>query len=175
MLSAATISTPLGPMLAVAHADGLLVLDFADGPGVAGVAARHARALVTEARLVSLTEGDHPHLRSARRALEDYFAGRQLAIDLPLCPVGTDFERRAWAYLATIPPGATRTYGEQAAAIGSPLACRAVGRANGCNGLSIVLPCHRVVGASGGLTGYGGGIERKAWLLDHERRHATGA
>ena len=173
-LRRAAIPTPLGPMVAVAGDDGLIVLDFAGERTTGEVIDRRARATGSPDRAAVVVDGDHPHLDAARRAIADYFAGRRLTIDVPLCPVGTDFERRAWAYLATIPPGETRTYGEQAAAIGSPLACRAVGRANGRNGLAIALPCHRVVGASGRLTGYGGGVERKAWLLDHERRHAGG-
>jgi methylated-DNA-[protein]-cysteine S-methyltransferase len=93
-------------------------------------------------------------------------SGRNFTV--PLAPVGSDFELRAWAYLQSIPFGETRTYGQQAAAMGDLRLARAVGRANGQNFLAILIPCHRVIGATGSLTGYGGGLDRKRWLLDHE-------
>ncbi|WP_079105163.1 methylated-DNA--[protein]-cysteine S-methyltransferase [Streptomyces prasinopilosus] len=105
----------------------------------------------------------------AGEQLEAYFAGGLKEFTLELRPHGTPFQRRVWDLLRGIPYGETRTYGELAAALGSPKASRAVGLANGRNPIGIVIPCHRVVGASGGLTGYGGGLERKRRLLDHER------
>ena len=101
--------------------------------------------------------------------MEEYFAGKRQAFDLPLAPSGTEFQRRVWAALTEIPYGETRSYGQIATAIGQPGASRAVGMANGRNPVSIVVPCHRVVGASGSLTGYAGGPERKQFLLDLER------
>ena len=98
----------------------------------------------------------------------EYWAGERSQFDLPLAPAGTEFQLRVWSALRTIPHGETRTYGWIAEQIGQPSAVRAVGLANGRNPLSIVVPCHRVVGASGALTGYAGGIERKRFLLDHE-------
>lgn len=100
--------------------------------------------------------------------LEEYFAGRRRDFDLPLCLKGTEFQRRVWAALTEIPYGATWSYGRLAQRIDNPNASRAVGLANGRNPLSILVPCHRVIGADGSLTGYGGGVERKRWLLAHE-------
>ncbi|HTR89214.1 MAG TPA: methylated-DNA--[protein]-cysteine S-methyltransferase [Solirubrobacteraceae bacterium] len=103
------------------------------------------------------------------RQLEEYFEGTRRDFDLPLRMVGTPFQVRVWEALAEIPFGQTRSYGELARAVGSPGASRAVGLANGRNPFAIVLPCHRVIGADGRLVGYGGGLQRKAWLLEHER------
>lgn len=102
--------------------------------------------------------------------LDAYFAGKRTEFDLSLAPSGTSFQQQVWAALRDIPYGETVSYGELARRIGKPSASRAVGLANGRNPLSIVVPCHRVVGSGGDLTGYGGGIERKRYLLDHERR-----
>jgi methylated-DNA-[protein]-cysteine S-methyltransferase len=107
-------------------------------------------------------------LPEAARQLAEYFAGRRTVFDLPLAPHGTEFQRCVWQALLGIPYGATLSYGEQARRIGKPNASRAVGLANGRNPLSIVIPCHRVIGANGSLTGYGGGLPRKRWLLAHE-------
>jgi methylated-DNA-[protein]-cysteine S-methyltransferase len=105
--------------------------------------------------------------------LDAYFAGELTDFDLPLAPAGTAFQMRVWEALLQIPYGTTATYGEIAARIGQPTAMRAVGLANGRNPLAIVIPCHRVIGAGGGLTGYGGGLDRKRWLLDLEARVPT--
>ena len=101
--------------------------------------------------------------------LEEYFAGTRNEFDVPLAPRGTSFQREVWMALREIPYGDTWTYAMQAVAIGKPSAARAVGAANGRNPIGIVVPCHRVIGTDGSLTGYGGGINRKRWLLDHER------
>jgi methylated-DNA-[protein]-cysteine S-methyltransferase len=104
-----------------------------------------------------------------RRAFEDYFAGDLRALErVPVATVGTVFQRKVWAALQTIPAGETRSYGQLAAEIGEPKAMRAVGLANGQNPIAIVIPCHRVIGADGSLTGFGGGLPRKRWLLSHE-------
>jgi methylated-DNA-[protein]-cysteine S-methyltransferase len=113
---------------------------------------------------------DHPVLTSAARQLMEYFSGRRRVFDLQLDPVGTPFQLRAWSHLRDIPYGTTRTYGEQAAAMGRPTASRAVGAANGRNPLSIFVPCHRVIGADGSLTGFAGGLETKQFLLELEAR-----
>lgn len=114
--------------------------------------------------------GDHhPVLVAAREQLAEYFAGGRRLFDLPLAPRGTDFQQRVWLRLRDIPYGQTRSYGQVAAELGlEPGAARAVGLANGANPLSIVVPCHRVVGSDGSLTGFGGGLERKRFLLDLE-------
>lgn len=106
-------------------------------------------------------------------ALKRYFKGEVRAIDkLPIAAVGTPFQQRAWKELRKIPPGQTRGYGEQARILGAPNAARAVGHANGQNPNAIVVPCHRLIGANGSLVHYGGGLERKRWLIDHEAKHA---
>jgi methylated-DNA-[protein]-cysteine S-methyltransferase len=108
-----------------------------------------------------------------RDAFSHYFAGRLNAFrGLTLATNGTPFQKKVWSALLQIPPGATMTYGGLASTIGQPTASRAVGLANGANPIGVVVPCHRVIGANGSLTGYGGGLARKSWLLDHERRHA---
>jgi methylated-DNA-[protein]-cysteine S-methyltransferase len=107
---------------------------------------------------------------AAARQLREYFDGERTEFDLPLALDGTAFQCRVWAALRAIPYGRTVTYGQLADRLGQPSASRAVGLANGKNPVSIIVPCHRVVGAGGGLTGYGGGIERKRYLLDHEQR-----
>jgi methylated-DNA-[protein]-cysteine S-methyltransferase len=111
-------------------------------------------------------------LDDAARQLADYFAGERTDFDLPLRPTGTEFQLRVWEALRGIPYGETISYGELARRVGNPSASRAVGLANGRNPISIVVPCHRVIGADGSLTGYGGGMDRKRLLLDLERRTA---
>ncbi|MDD5087716.1 MAG: methylated-DNA--[protein]-cysteine S-methyltransferase [bacterium] len=107
-------------------------------------------------------------LRRAEQQLIEYFSGTRRDFDLPVAPVGTDFQHRIWNVLQHIPFGETRSYGEVAKAAGNPSASRAVGAACRSNPLPIIIPCHRVVGMNGRLTGFGGGLERKAWLLNHE-------
>ena len=107
-------------------------------------------------------------LLRAKAQLDEYFAGTRRRFDLPLAPEGTAFQKKVWAALETIPYGETRTYGELAAMIGSPKAARAVGGANHANPISIIIPCHRVIGADGSLTGYGNGLPMKAYLLNME-------
>jgi methylated-DNA-[protein]-cysteine S-methyltransferase len=154
----ATIDTPIGPLTLVAGDDGLRGIRFATEP---------ARLPADEP-----PEPDHPVLVETARQLGEYFAGERQAFDLPLRPVGTAFQLAAWRALTTIPYGRTMSYGEQARRLGDAGRARAVGAANGSNPLPIVVPCHRVIGADGSLTGFGGGLEVKAWLLDHERRVA---
>jgi methylated-DNA-[protein]-cysteine S-methyltransferase len=112
---------------------------------------------------------DDDALAAAAAQLADYFAGRRTAFELALSPHGTPFQLAVWAALGTIPYGRTTTYGQLAADLGRPSASRAVGLANGRNPLAVIVPCHRVIGANGSLTGFGGGLDRKRWLLDHER------
>jgi methylated-DNA-[protein]-cysteine S-methyltransferase len=113
---------------------------------------------------------DDAALSEARAQLQAYFAGELRGFELPLAAEGTPFQQRVWRALCDIPYGETISYGELARRIGQPAAARAVGLANGQNPIAIVVPCHRVIGANGSLTGYGGGLERKRWLLAHESR-----
>ncbi len=150
------MASPVGPLKLVASADGLAaILWEKDRPG------RVRLNMVAQA-------DDHPFLLEAERQLEDYFAGKRKAFDLPLDLAGTPFQKKVWAALLTIPFGETRSYGQLAAQIGSPAAVRAVGAANGRNPISIVAPCHRVVGSGGELTGFAGGLEAKSHLLEFE-------
>lgn len=111
---------------------------------------------------------DDETFEQARQQLSEYFAGERKEFDLDLAPEGTPFQRKVWEALLTIPYGEVRSYGEVAGQIGKPGAARAVGLANGKNPIAVIVPCHRVIGASGSLTGYGGGLERKRTLLDLE-------
>jgi len=121
--------------------------------------------------LTGLVENDrHPVLLKAERQLEEYFAGSRQAFDLPLDMRGTTFQKDVWEALLAIPYGETRSYGQLAKQLGRPSASRAVGAANGRNPISIVVPCHRVIGSSGKLTGFAGGLDVKARLLDMERK-----
>ena len=165
------VASPLGGLLVVSDAAGFLrALDFTD----------------CEARLRRLLRvqsgGEEPNLLASAvpaellESLGAFFRGDLRALDpLRVRTGGTDFQRRVWAALREIPSGATTTYGALARAIGRPSAARAVGHANGSNPIALVVPCHRVVGSDGALTGYAGGIERKRWLLEHERRWRTAA
>lgn len=119
-------------------------------------------------------EGGSPLLREALRQLEEYFNGARRGFDLPLAPQGTAFQRRVWDALLAIPYGETRSYRDIAEQAGCPKGFRAVGMANHRNPISIIVPCHRVVGAGGSLTGYGGGLEAKRFLLELERAHREG-
>ena len=114
-----------------------------------------------------------PLLQRAAQQLTEYFAARRRRFDLPLRPQGTVFQQAAWSALCAIPYGQTRTYAQQAAAIGNPKACRAVGMANHCNSLPLFIPCHRVIGAGGKLTGYAGGLAVKRFLLELEQASAS--
>lgn len=112
-----------------------------------------------------------PLIAQCMQQLDEYFAGERKAFDLPLCGKGTEFQKKVWAALCEIPYGETRTYGEIAAAVGNPKAARAVGMANNRNPISVIVPCHRVIGSGGKLVGYGGGLDKKKFLLDLEREH----
>jgi methylated-DNA-[protein]-cysteine S-methyltransferase len=116
-------------------------------------------------------DADAGPLPETARQLEEYFNGTRREFKLPIRMQGTEFQQRAWRSLLEIPYGETRSYGEQARRIGNPNASRAVGLANGRNPIPIVVPCHRIIGADGSLTGFGGGLERKRWLLAHEKEH----
>lgn len=153
-----TIASPVGELTLVASDDGLVaVLWEDDAPD--------------RVRLGALNDApDHPVLVRAEHELDDYFAGRRSTFSVPLDMRGTDFQRSVWQALLTIPFGETRSYADIAAQIGRPTATRAVGAANGRNPISIIAPCHRVIGSNGSLTGFAGGLKAKEYLLGLESR-----
>jgi O-6-methylguanine DNA methyltransferase len=161
----AFVRTPLGPMLAGATAEGICLLEFTDRPMLPTQLATLERRLRRP-----LEPGRHPLIDLVQNQLDEYFAGTRSTFDLPLLAPGSAFQERTWAELRRIPAGSTTTYEEMASRAGRPGAQRAAGTANGANRLAVVIPCHRVIRKGGGLGGYGGGLWRKAWLLDHERR-----
>lgn len=151
------IDSPIGPLTLVAVDEGLVAIEF-------------GRCAGTQS---NLTPGRLRILTVAAAQLREYFAGRRTEFDLPLAPTGTDFQRRVWRELQRIPYGERITYGEQARRLKRPSAARAVGAANGRNPLPIVVPCHRVVGSTGNLTGFAGGLAMKAQLLELEQTHGA--
>lgn len=175
MITTTTMASPVGELVLGASERGLR---FVLWPGERrtldlGDADRPDGSVHVPGGTGALDEGDDRGkeiLALAVAQLGEYFDGSRTSFDVPLDPVGTPFQRAAWEVLRTIPYAATMSYGEQARALGDPNKARAVGAANGRNPISIIVPCHRVVGADGSLTGFAGGIESKAWLLDHERR-----
>ena len=155
------LDSPLGPLLLAGDAAGLRRILFSCGGEPASPEPDWRR--------------DPAAAAAVRMQLQEYFAGGRRSFELALVPEGTPFQREVWRALRDVPYGCTVSYGELAAAIGRPRAVRAVGLANGANPLPIVIPCHRVIGADGSLTGYGGGLERKRWLLAHEGTLAEAA
>lgn len=117
-------------------------------------------------------EGENEHIKSLKLQLKEYFEGIRKEFTLPLITPGSEFQQDVWKELQNIPYGTTRSYLQQSVAIGKPGSVRAVANANGMNRISIIIPCHRVIGSDGTLTGYGGGLKRKKWLLDHEKKYS---
>jgi methylated-DNA-[protein]-cysteine S-methyltransferase len=146
-----TMKSPLGPLHLYAHADEIVGVWMRAEP------------------MPDAVPGRSRVLERAAEQLAEYFAGERRDFDLPLAARGTGFQEIVWRALLAIPFGETRSYGQIAKAIGRPSASRAVGAANGRNPISIIIPCHRVIGSTGELTGYGGGMDNKRWLLEHER------
>ena len=159
-LQSRQLSTPLGEMLAVASPQGLCLLEFVGQGGL-----QRELAQVEAARGGPVQPGDSAVLAQAAHELAEYFAGQRQRFGVPLDLVGTPFQLSAWQALLAIPYGQTRSYAEQARAIARPSATRAVAAANGQNKVSIIVPCHRVIGSDGSLTGFGGGLPRKRALL----------
>ena len=153
------IESPIGPLTLVAR-DGLLT-------SVSMHEQRHVTAPPDDAVT------DDAWFKDVADQFDAYFGGELSTFDLELDLLGTPFQRRVWTQLCEIPYGETISYGELARRVGNPNASRAVGLANGRNPVAIIVPCHRVIGADGSLTGYGGGLERKTWLLEHESRHRS--
>ena len=167
MIVTANFETPVGLMVAGAVEEGICLLEFSD-----------RRMLNTEykdlARLLKTTieDGENKHTREIRKQLGEYFAGKRKEFTVPLITPGTMFQQAVWKELQKIPFGSTRSYQEQAEILNKPDAIRAVANANGMNRIAIVIPCHRVIGSDGSLTGYGGGLKRKKWLLNHEKQYS---
>jgi AraC family transcriptional regulator, regulatory protein of adaptative response / methylated-DNA-[protein]-cysteine methyltransferase len=161
------IDTPLGPMLAAALNEGICLLEFTD-----------RKMLETELKFLSaklnasILPGENAHLATLEAQLAEYFAGQRKDFTVPLVTPGTGFQNRVWEALQEIPYGEVKSYKEQAVAIGQPASVRAVANANGMNRIAILIPCHRVIGSDGSLTGYGGGIWRKKALLELEKTNA---
>ena len=166
LVNISRIETPLGTMYACAVEQGVCMLEFTD-----------RKMLETELKTIAkslnatIIQGTNKHFDLLRQQLEEYFDGRRKVFTVPLCPVGTDFQQSVWLSLQTIPYGTTCSYKQQAASMNKQTAIRAVANANGMNKISILIPCHRVIGENGNLTGYGGGIWRKKWLLDMEKKN----
>lgn len=163
-LIARWIESPLGSILALADDDGLHVFDWVDRRGLEREILR-----LRKRTKFAIVPGGHKVLDQAAGEIGEYFRGTRKTFTLPLAPRGTEFQRRVWDALLAIPQGETRSYADVARSIGEAGAARAVARAIGDNYRGIIIPCHRVIGSDGSLTGYGGGLARKQWLLDHER------
>ncbi len=165
MIKTTLIETPLGEMTAAATKEGICLLAFTD-----------RKTLDDEFKDLSyifhttVKRGINRHLRALRKQLKEYFRGRRKEFSLSLITPGTDFQVAVWKQLQKIPYGSTSSYLEQAEQLENPRAVRAVAAANGANRIAVVIPCHRVIGSDGSLIGYGGGLERKKWLIDHEKR-----
>ncbi|MBL0911037.1 MAG: methylated-DNA--[protein]-cysteine S-methyltransferase [Bacteroidia bacterium] len=158
------ILTPIGEMQACASDRGLCLLEFMERKNLAAELKQLQKLMNME-----ITEGTHPYLEQVQREMDEYFAGTRKQFDVPLHTPGTEFQQSVWKALLQIPYGVTRTYKEQSLILGNLPAIRAVAHANGMNRIAIIIPCHRVIGHNGNLTGYAGGIWRKKWLLEHEQ------
>ena len=168
ILHAVWLDTPLGSMLAIADERGLYLLEFVDRRGCE----REIERLRMRTKS-AIIPGDNAILHQLKNELKDYFLGHKFTFATPLHFIGSDFQKSVWEELQRIPVGQTRSYAELAFAVGRPAATRAVGTANGANPLAIIVPCHRVINSNGELGGYGGGLPRKQWLLEHESCNCT--
>jgi len=165
-LCVAQIETPLGTMVAIADQHALHMLEFFDRR----IFGREV-ALIAQATGKSMTVAENAITENVRAELMGFFAGTTGTFETPLALHGTDFVQSVWRALLQVPVGETRSYGALSRDLNNPRAVRAVAQANGANRLAVIVPCHRIIGADGSLTGYGGGLWRKRWLLDHEIRH----
>lgn len=162
------IESPLGPMFVCATEKGVCLLEFVDRKMLETEFKDLQRLL--QARII---HGENGHIKEARKQIEEYFAGQRTSFNFPLDSPGTDFQQSVWKNLIKLPYGQTSSYQELAARMGRPNSTRAVASANGNNRIAIVIPCHRIIGKDGKLRGYGGGLARKQWLLDHEQKHSS--
>lgn len=167
MITHTFLDTPIGKMRIAATDEGICLFDFQYRRSIDTIVKR------IETNLNSpFQEGKHPYFSLLETQINEYFAGERKEFDLPLHLVGTQFQKKVWEGLLQIPYGKTRSYKQQSIFLGNEKAIRAVAGANGENGIAIIIPCHRVIGEDGSLTGYGGGLQRKKWLLDLERKHS---
>ncbi len=167
MLYLSYLDTPLGLMRMGASDQGLCLFDFREERSTGRVPSRIQVYFNRE-----IAEGEHPVFAEVRRQVNEYFAGTLKHFDLPLHFIGNDFQVGVWRGLLDIPYGETISYKAQAVRLGNEQAIRAIAGTNGENSIAIIAPCHRVIGSDGSLTGYGGGVHNKKWLLDHERLHS---
>ncbi|MDW7761988.1 MAG: methylated-DNA--[protein]-cysteine S-methyltransferase [Acidobacteriota bacterium] len=168
------VPSPVGMLEIAGTEKGVVSVNFAKKGAPAKMSAMKmasGKAAAMSAQAASRASVPAP-LRDCARQLEEYFAGRRKSFDCRLDLQGTDFQKKVWRALMKVPFGKTASYGKIARAVGRPGAARAVGGANHANPVAVIVPCHRIIGADGSLTGYGAGIERKAWLLEHEQRGA---
>ncbi len=167
MIKLTKIETPLGEMTAGATKEGVCLLEFSD----------REHMTIREEHVATLFEsivgyGGNRHLRTLKKQLKEYFKGKRKEFSVPLVIQGTDFQQAVWKELQKIPFGTTRSYLEQAQSLHNPRLVRVVANANATNRIAIIIPCHRVIGSDGSLVGYGGGLGRKKWLIDHEKKYS---
>jgi AraC family transcriptional regulator, regulatory protein of adaptative response / methylated-DNA-[protein]-cysteine methyltransferase len=168
MIITAKIETTAGTMTAAAVDEGICMLAFEPGIKTEKALSDLATHLMT-----TFAPGENEHILMLREQLEEYLSGKRQEFTVCLVPVGTPFQQSVWKELLKVRYGTTRTYLEQSAALGNPKSIRAVANANAQNRIAILIPCHRIIGSDGRLTGYAGGLPRKKWLLDHERKHSS--
>lgn len=167
MITLKYTDTPVGRMRMGASGAGICLFDFEYRKSIDSIMKR-----IETHSGDSFIEGEHPYFNALETQISEYFSGIRKEFDLPLHLLGTPFQKNVWTGLLTIPYGETRSYKQQSVFLRNEKAIRAVAGANGENGIAIIIPCHRVIGEDGSLTGYGGGLQRKKWLLDHERKHS---
>ena len=167
MITLKYIDTPVGKMMAGATDAGICLFDFQYRKSIDSIMKR-----IETYAADKFGEGEHPYFDLLEQQIGEYILGVRKKFDLPLHLSGTPFQKSVWEGLQQIPYGETRSYKQQSIFLGNEKAIRAVAGANGENGIAIIVPCHRVIGEDGRLTGYGGGLQRKKWLLDHERKYS---
>jgi AraC family transcriptional regulator, regulatory protein of adaptative response / methylated-DNA-[protein]-cysteine methyltransferase len=161
------IKTELGVMIAGAVQEGICLLEFSDRKMLKTEYSDLARLLKT-----TIEEGEIEYFATLRLQLKEYFEGTRKVFSIPMITPGSEFQQAVWKELLNIEYGNTRSYQQQSLSLGRPASVRAVANANGMNRIAIMIPCHRVIGSDGSLTGYGGGLKRKKWLLDHEKKYS---
>ncbi len=166
LIKASCFTSPVGPMLAIADEKALFLLEFAGRKNLSS--AIEKLGIQTKSTIVF---GETAPINNIKKELDAYFAGVLKHFKTPIHILGSTFQKEVWHALLNIPYGYTKSYGEQAITIGKPSAPRAVANANGKNQLALIIPCHRIIRNNGDLGGYGGGIEKKAWLLEHEKKY----